>query len=693
MSQINDQTMNGMLRKNENEQSDHIQAFFKQEYDQTSVNGFQQLSINTKLHRLQEQTDYEESKMYNLESILNDEVDNDNLIYKENEIQINQEYQQQEMQQNEKRFIKISAKQSQSKSGSINNKDNSKNQELQTATLNQVGDIQDDDQNDFDQLHLQENSKKRVSLCSKICELSEAIMNQNKQVKKKRMQYINQKMIMIHPDNIFKFYFDIIVDLAYVTSFFLIPIVQIYSLLLTSYFRICFQIEPLQSIFKFELIIDTIITMNIFSNFITSSYVNGKLTKKLGVNAKNYITGHFLFDCMGVLPGLISQENIPDLYYFKIVRYLHVNILFKKINEILKRVQKILIHNQNVENYFIIFRTLLYFTIYLHFMTCMWILFSYSENSWIDDYMKFQELDSNNIQSDYTYMYWTSFYFITTTATTVGFGEICPTHTSEKAYLIFLEFTAICSFSIITSKILSLKWTQSLTTIIQEKQDAIESYLGKIDKNCKRNMSNYTYDQAQEFIKISYLKGLELQFKKNKYYKILPPNLREKLAQTVLGDYEIKFQCFFHDSESNIKAHHNFVVVKKEAEKSAFLTKFVHADFNTQSDETFHKKQKQSEDEIIAYLPDGSFFGDYQILFNLPSNFDFHSNGQETILMTISDKKFHKSCQNFPRFHNFLYEKQSYFFSQKRIIDQLAQPSVERQQIEYVGVVSIQLIK
>eukprot|EP00347_Sterkiella_histriomuscorum_P013033 403366271 len=464
--------------------------------------------------------------MYNLESILNDEVDNDNLIYKENEIQINQEYQQQEMQQNEKRFIKISAKQSQSKSGSINNKDNSKNQELQTATLNQVGDIQDDDQNDFDQLHLQENSKKRVSLCSKICELSEAIMNQNKQVKKKRMQYINQKMIMIHPDNIFKFYFDIIVDLAYVTSFFLIPIV------------ICFQIEPLQSMFKFELLIDAIITMNIFSNFITSSYVNGKLTKKLGVNARNYITGHFLFDCMGVLPGLISQENIPDLYYFKIVRYLHVNILFKKINEILKRVQKILIHNQNVENYFIIFR------------------------------------------------YWTSFYFITTTATTVGFGEISPTHTSEKAYLIFLEFTAICSFSIITSKILSLKWTQSLTTIIQEKQDAIESYLGKIDKNCKKNMSNYTYDQAQEFIKISYLKGLELQFKKNKYYKILPPNLREKLAQTVLGDYEIKFQCFFHDSESNIKAHHNFV--------SAILT-----NLNCQTSEE-RSREKCFPDEICS---------------------------------------------------------------------------------------------
>jgi len=45
---------------------------------------------------------------------------------------------------------------------------------------------------------------------------------------------------------------------------------------------------------------------------------------------------------------------------------------------------------------------------------------------------------------------------VTTTATTVGYGDYSAFNKWEKLYLIFLEFTGICTFSIITGNITSL---------------------------------------------------------------------------------------------------------------------------------------------------------------------------------------------------------------------------------------------
>lgn len=54
---------------------------------------------------------------------------------------------------------------------------------------------------------------------------------------------------------------------------------------------------------------------------------------------------------------------------------------------------------------------------------------------------------------------------------------------------------------------------------------------------------------------------------------------------------------------------------------------------------------------FLTVLPQGSYFGDYQIIFNLPSNLQYSSYGaSETLIMSISSKKFLNICEQFPRF-------------------------------------------
>jgi hypothetical protein len=62
--------------------------------------------------------------------------------------------------------------------------------------------------------------------------------------------------------------------------------------------------------------------------------------------------------------------------------------------------------------------------------------------------------------------------------------------------------------------------------------------------------------------------------------------------------------------------------------------------------------------ECFAILPEGSFFGDYQILFNIPSNYDFFTmNVGETWLMSISAENFLESTDVFPDYLQFLQQR------------------------------------
>ena len=67
------------------------------------------------------------------------------------------------------------------------------------------------------------------------------------------------------------------------------------------------------------------------------------------------------------------------------------------------------------------------------------------------------------------FRYVTSLYFIVTTVTTVGYGDYSATNTSERLFLIMLEFLGISVFSIIMGNITSLKSDTKISDIISSK--------------------------------------------------------------------------------------------------------------------------------------------------------------------------------------------------------------------------------
>ncbi len=75
--------------------------------------------------------------------------------------------------------------------------------------------------------------------------------------------------------------------------------------------------------------------------------------------------------------------------------------------------------------------------------------------------------------------------------------------------------------------------------------------------------------------------------------------------------------------------------------------------FDKLEDDQQNQYLKNSKRLIISILGEGSFFGDYQVLLSLFSNFDFISSHEhiETFCMSIKQSSFLEICDEFPKFH------------------------------------------
>jgi len=90
---------------------------------------------------------------------------------------------------------------------------------------------------------------------------------------------------------------------------------------------------------------------------------------------------------------------------------------------------------------------------YFHICAVIWIRIGsvtdvYGNEGWVG-IMKEKHQDYKEADLLYTSIYSTAFYFTVSTATTVGYGDYYGSTFNERLFLIFLQFTGICIYSLI----------------------------------------------------------------------------------------------------------------------------------------------------------------------------------------------------------------------------------------------------
>lgn len=218
--------------------------------------------------------------------------------------------------------------------------------------------------------------------------------------------------------------------------------------------------EPLQIV---NLILDIIFAIDIIMVFCSTFYDEDfKLIDDRKIIANNYLKGMFILDVFAVLPfdfiyqnetnfnGLIRITKIGRLQkLIKLTRLLKILKIMKSKSSILKFTKQIFQLGNGFERIiFFIFSSILV----CHICACLWVfstsILGNEVASWLDD-DSFQDMNDSD-------RYLTSFYFIITTFSTVGYGDISATNNIERIFCLIFMSLSVTDFVAGTGEFINL---------------------------------------------------------------------------------------------------------------------------------------------------------------------------------------------------------------------------------------------
>lgn len=213
-----------------------------------------------------------------------------------------------------------------------------------------------------------------------------------------------------------------------------------------------------------ESFIDIVFIVEIIVCFNTSVYdqqTNEYITKRCQI-AKIYLCGWFCVDFMAILPRLLLSVGnwAKILSFMKIARIGRLIKLLRilKMAKVIK--QKVLLQKQMQTKMRLsvakerLFIFSIFAILFVHTISCLWIFLGVyhmdddGKDNWIDKF-------DFNIK-DMGEMYTIGLYWTITTITTVGYGDISATNTSERLVACIIMVIGVIAFSFSTGSLSSI---------------------------------------------------------------------------------------------------------------------------------------------------------------------------------------------------------------------------------------------
>lgn len=203
---------------------------------------------------------------------------------------------------------------------------------------------------------------------------------------------------------------------------------------------------------ELEIAIDAIWIINITLSFLTPF----ELVNVTGYNdnfimiAKNYLFGTFIIDTLSTLYIFVDYSNeYRWMYYLKFLRFVYffkaTAILHAAIDPIVSGCK---VSKQAKANISDLTLYVIGMSTIMHIIACGWIYVGEEPEwgTWIKAFVP-------DRQHDATTVYIHSLYWVVTTLTTVGYGDIFGTTEAEFIFTMVVEFIGILVFSIIMSTV------------------------------------------------------------------------------------------------------------------------------------------------------------------------------------------------------------------------------------------------
>lgn len=311
----------------------------------------------------------------------------------------------------------------------------------------------------------------------------------------------------------------------------------------------------MSAIIDVSFFVDIVLTF--FSAYVEES--NMQLETNKAVIAKKYLKFWFWMDLLSIIPfDLILQNIFTDSEIGNMAKFTRVGKLYKMIRmlrmvkmfRIVKDRKKILANLDSVMKANAGAERLIFFCfgffLFNHTFCSIWIMLASfdEENNWKLTFRgKFIDVDGKYITDEYGPGDWymVGIYFVATTVTTVGYGDITPMNAYERSFCTLLMFIGVITFSYTTGSIGSMiAANDSANSKLQEKIHLLQ----KIRKQFK--LSEKLFSDLSMAIKYEYSKNIDGL---SEFMEKLPHRLKMAMSQEIHRDMTQTFSFFERQPE------------------------------------------------------------------------------------------------------------------------------------------------
>lgn len=300
------------------------------------------------------------------------------------------------------------------------------------------------------------------------------------------------------------------------------------------------------------------------------------------------------------------------------------------------------------------------FCIVAHNITCYFYLLAKNEDIPIEEtYVGNAELNDEQI-------YVKTLYYVITTISTVGFGDIGPTTSKEIAFVMFIQFLGVVIFAYLTGNITSILMNMNQREkILSEKEINLDKWFLDMNSHHRFKIAEDLQKNIKDYFMYYWENDHSSLLSETNFLMRMPIDLRNRFLDYLFFDEIQEFSVFFTDLDIQLKYQLMLSTYPRIIEEKTPAIKA-----NTEVEEIFiirRGKVLLTTTSKISFLILGekSFIGEEFVLFNKVSKIDFIADEGGLECFCIKKGKYIELLNKFPNsFHTLLkraFKRNKYF--------------------------------